>query len=64
MDQPIKDPYRDCESGRCNHDLVRGVGIEDLLDDDGPYPPTYLIVNLASARPSLFDAVDDLREAG
>jgi hypothetical protein len=59
VDHPIKDPYRDCESGRCNHDLVRGVGLDDLLGSDGPFPPSYLIVNLASARPSLFDDMEE-----
>ena len=58
MDHVIKDPYRDCETGRCNHDLVRGVSIGELLATDGPYPPSYLIVNLAAGRPTLFDDME------
>ena len=31
------DPYKNCEK-RCNHDLVNGILVEDLLGDiDGPY---------------------------
>lgn len=59
MDHEIKDPFRDCESGRCNHDLARGIALDDLLAEDGPYPPSYLIVNLRSARPSLFDDMEE-----
>jgi hypothetical protein len=58
VDHAIKDPYRDCETGRCNHDLVRGVATADLLAADGPYPPSYLIVNLAAGRPTLFDDME------
>lgn len=32
------DPYKRCER-HCNHDLARGVTMEDLLDHDGPYNP-------------------------
>jgi hypothetical protein len=60
MDAPIADPYRHCET-QCNHDLARGVGIDELWAGDGPYPPSQLIVNLSSTRPTLFD--DELREA-
>jgi hypothetical protein len=63
MDHPIEDPYRECERGRCNHDLVRGVALGDLISADGPYPPSYLIVNLAGSRPTLFDAIDEERRA-
>ncbi|MFQ5518043.1 MAG: hypothetical protein ACE5E8_10785 [Acidimicrobiia bacterium] len=31
------DPYRKCEK-HCNHDLARGVTLEDLLGRDGPFP--------------------------
>ena len=62
MDMPIADPYRHCER-QCNHDLARGISIDELLGADGPYPPSQLIVNLStSSRPTLFD--DELREAG
>ena len=54
MDAPIPDPYGRCER-HCNHDLARGVLIAELLDDDGPYPPSHLLVNLASQRATLFD---------
>jgi hypothetical protein len=59
VDHPIKDPYGDCEAGRCNHDLVRGLSTDELLATDGPYPPSYLIVNLGSARPTLFDDMEE-----
>ena len=49
MDHPIKDPYTNCEAGQCNHDLAPAVMIDDLLADDGPFPPSHMIVNLASA---------------
>ncbi len=63
MDAPIADPYRRCEK-QCNHDLARGIGIDELLSGDGPHPPSQLIVNLStsSTRPTLFD--DELQEAG
>lgn len=67
MDHDINDPYRDCESGHCNHDLARGVALADLIGSDGPYPPSYLIVNLSSARPTLFDDMEEpleMRRAG
>lgn len=54
MDFPT-DPYRACESGHCNHDLARGVGVDELLGRDGPHPPSHLIVNLSLSRPRLFD---------
>ncbi len=39
-----------CERGQCNHDLARAVAVADLWEGDGPYPPSYLVVNLNSAR--------------
>jgi hypothetical protein len=50
----VNDPYRHCEQ-HCNHDLARGVGVEDLLDADGPFPPGHLVVTLSSQRAVLFD---------
>lgn len=56
MDAYVNDPYRTCESGHCNHDLARGIGIAELLGDDGPFPPSHLIVSLGNFnRPTLFD---------
>lgn len=31
-----RDPYRRCERG-CQHDLARGVSLEELLGADGPH---------------------------
>lgn len=62
MDHPIKDPYRECESGRCNHDLARAVTLGDLLADDGPFPPSYMIVNLGRTRATLFDDMEEPME--
>jgi hypothetical protein len=45
----IHDPYRRCEE-QCNHDLARGVLVEDLLSGDGPHPPSHLIVNFTLQR--------------
>ena len=59
MDHPIKDPYTNCEAGQCNHDLARAVTIDDLFADDGPFPPSHMIVNLGSARPTLFDDMEE-----
>ena len=50
MDDPIGDPYRACESGRCNHDLARAVSLAELWGSDGPFPPGYLVVNLSAHR--------------
>ena len=44
------DPYRACEDGRCNHDLARAVSVSELLGDDGPFPPSFLVVNLSTSR--------------
>lgn len=36
------DPFRGCEE-KCNHDLVRGVLVEELVgDSDGPHLPSYV----------------------
>ena len=59
MDHPIKDPYTNCETGQCNHDLARAVTIEALLADDGPFPPSQMIVSLRSAGATLFDDMED-----
>ena len=70
VNHPINDPYQNCESGQCSHDLARAITIDDLLNTDGPYPPSHLIVNLAAPRPSLFDDMEEpvepaeLRRAG
>jgi len=48
------DPYRTCEQA-CNHDLARAVTIEELFGEDGPFPPSPMIVTLASSRAVLFD---------
>ncbi len=45
MKQESKDPYRFCHRENCEHDLVQGVLIRELLGTDGPYqsavgPPT------------------------
>jgi hypothetical protein len=45
----IDDPYRRCED-HCNHDLVRGILVSDLLGGDGPYRPTSLLVSLPFDR--------------
>lgn len=51
------DPYRTCESGRCNHDLARAVGIAELWASDGPFVPSHLVIALAPPPrgPVLFD---------
>ena len=55
----IDDPYRRCED-HCNHDLVRGILVSDLLGLDGPYRPTILLVTLPFDRGA---RDDDLRRA-
>lgn len=45
----VDDPYRRCED-HCNHDLVRGILVSDLLSGDGPYRPTSLLVTLPFDR--------------
>jgi hypothetical protein len=42
------DPYLLCEKGQCNHDLARAVAVDELWGSDGPYPPSYVVVNLAA----------------
>lgn len=54
----IDDPYRRCED-HCNHDLVRGILVSDLLGTDGPYRPTSLLVTLPFDR----GQPDELRRA-
>ena len=37
-DQPANDPYKNCEKNKCNHDLVQGVLVADLVGElNGPY---------------------------
>jgi hypothetical protein len=54
-----------CEQ-HCNHDLARGIGVRELLSGDGPFSPSYLIVNLAFDRAALFNTDRELsrRAAG
>jgi hypothetical protein len=59
VNHPIKDPYSTCEAGRCSHDLARAVTIDDLIADDGPFPPSQMIVNLSSSRVTLFDDMEE-----
>lgn len=33
-----ENPYLFCDAGRCNHKLVPGVCVKDLLTKDGPDP--------------------------
>lgn len=54
MEHPA-DSYRDCESGRCNHDLARAVGIAELWASDGPFVPSHLVLTLPPPGPVLFD---------
>jgi hypothetical protein len=56
----IDDPYRRCED-HCNHDLVRGILVSDLLGTDGPYRPTSLLVTLPFERAAAHD--EELRRA-
>jgi len=60
-EEPIVDPYRNCEH-HCSHDLGVGVLLSELLGGDGPHPPGYMLVTL-SPRPTpvLYD--DDLQPA-
>jgi hypothetical protein len=44
-----QDPYRSCEQ-HCTHDLSRGVGVLELLSEEGPFPPSQLLVNLSRER--------------
>jgi hypothetical protein len=56
----IDDPYRRCED-HCNHDLVRGILVSDLLGTDGPYRPTSLLVTLPFERAAAHN--EELRRA-
>jgi hypothetical protein len=50
------DTYRDCEAGSCTHDLAHGVRVyEDLLKEDGPYPPF-------TPTPTVGSVLQELRE--
>ncbi|MFQ5948044.1 MAG: hypothetical protein ACE5KX_04195 [Acidimicrobiia bacterium] len=62
MDDLPNDPYRSCEQ-HCNHDLARGIAVEELLEDDGPFPPTHLIVNFSLQRAIVIDHREEAREA-
>lgn len=53
----VHDPYRRCEE-QCNHDLARGVLVEDLLSGDGPHPPSHLIVNFTLQHAFVVDDPD------
>ena len=33
----------DCDPDDCNHDLIRGILIDDLLRSDGPYCHAYFM---------------------
>ena len=59
MDTPPNDTYAACEHGRCNHDLARAVGIDELWEADGPFAVAHLASGSATTRPALFD--DDER---
>ena len=54
MDSDRHDPYRSCER-HCNHDLARGVTLDELLERDGPFPQSHVVVNLSFGRATLFD---------
>ena len=58
------DPYRKCEE-HCNHDLVRGILIDELLGGDGPYRPTNLLVSFPFDHPfrSAAETGEQLRQA-
>lgn len=47
----MHDPYRRCEK-TCSHDLVRGLLVEELLADDGPYPDEHPLLNFRPLRAS------------
>lgn len=38
MNHETDDPYRFCQRENCEHDLVKGVLIRELLTIDGPHP--------------------------
>lgn len=57
MDQAANhDPYAGCEEG-CAHDLVRGVTIDDLLAEDGPYPTALLTTDPSRRRGWLLEGL-------
>ena len=53
----VDDPYRRCEE-HCNHDLVRGILVADLLSEDGPYRPTNLVITLPLDRVRVLESGD------
>lgn len=56
MDDHQGDPYRTCETGRCNHDLAHAVGIAELWAADGPFRSTGVVLTMTrSEAPVLFD---------
>lgn len=55
MDDHHGDPYRTCESGRCNHDLARAVGIAELWASDGPYRSAGVVLTLTRPEAVVFD---------
>ncbi len=59
----IHDPYRRCEE-QCNHDLARGILVSDLLEGDGPHPPSHLIVNFSLQRSAFMDDDEPLAASG
>ncbi len=50
------DAYRNCEK-HCNHDLSRGVLINDLLNGDGPYTRN-LLAKLYIPRGAEYGEID------
>ncbi len=52
---PVFDPYSSCEQG-CNHDLVRGVTIAELMGVDGPYPTVRPTIELPGGLALIIDA--------
>ena len=59
----IEDPYRRCED-HCNHDLVRGVLVADLIAADGPHRPNSRIITLPLDRRFERGTFDPFRQAG
>lgn len=43
MNHADNDPFRNCESTGCNHDLGRGVLVTDLLRNDGPFTQALVV---------------------
>lgn len=43
MNQIENDPFRNCESSGCNHDLGRGVLVTELLRQDGPFTQSLVV---------------------